>query len=400
MSGKKICLVAGLLVVLLLNACGAPKVDVAGDGVGQRGTEESGETPGGASLSDKLQSMDGAGRQEGTGGAAQDETGKQDGKEGSAQDGMDGSGREDAGTGTGSGSGADQESSGSDPAAGDGAEQEWTEEELLAYLAQFLPTASHKPDYIQPVIDALAGLPEEKPESMLKQKDVDCDTLQWFNGTYAMFLESVGMDYHFVGGNDDRRSSEVDYIQGQLESSWGITDRATSIDTLYWLAESGHASGYAEDIQAMALYGYLEMPEEELRKSLLEMADGESLTEEDAVAVADYFLKEKALYEACGENGLDAWDYCRFMQIAGSCYYAGYLTLEESLAVQLETAKAIQQQFSSWDEMNQSYLQGYIFWVGDSTAAYIRERAYERLQKAKDSPFNTLDFKMTLEKFW
>ena len=70
------------------------------------------------------------------------------------------------------------------------------------------------------------------------------------------------------------------------------------------------------------------------------------------------------------------------------------------MRVQLECARAIQQQFDSWDEMNQSYLQGYIFWVGNPTAAYIRERAYERLQDAKDSPFKLLDFQMSLEQFW
>lgn len=281
-----------------------------------------------------------------------------------------------------------------------GESEELTEEELMEYLAQFLPVASHKPEYAQPVVDALEALPEEKPESALKQKDVDCDTLQWFNATYAMFLESSGMDYHLIGGNDDRSSSNVDYIRNQLDRSWGITDRASTVDTLYWLIQSGHAEGFAEEIQMMGLYGFLELSKEELRQTVLEMADGENLTEENALSVADYFWQEIAIYETCGENGIDAWDYCRFMQIAGSCYYAGYLTLEESLDVQLEAARAIQMQFGSWEEMNQSYLQGYIFWVDNSTAAYIRERAYERLQEAKDSPFRLLDFDMPLEKFW
>lgn len=192
----------------------------------------------------------------------------------------------------------------------------------------------------------------------------------------------------------------MDYIKNQLDRSWGIIDRSSAIDTLYWLAQSGHAEGFADDIQMMGLYGFLELSEEELRRTILDMVDGESLTEEDAVSLTEYFIQEMEIYEACGENGIDAWDYCRFMQIAGSCYYAGYITLEESLIVQLEGARTIQQQFDSWDEMNQSYLQGYIFWVGNPTAAYIRERAYERLQDVKDSPFKLLDFQMSLEKFW
>lgn len=431
----------GALMAVILTGCGGGAIDVSDSSSGQEDVaivsdtvspdgsrsrnENAGTENGAENGSEALQDVTGdrgkkrsettgdisgageAGREDkaeekgtGTGGVPDEngEDGRQNNKENNEDNSAESSGSETDGTAGGEAHGTGEAQAGAGEEIPDW--EDMTEEEWLEYLEQYLPTASRKPDYIQPIIDALDMLPREKPDSTLRQRDVDCDALQWFNGTYAMFLESSGSDYHFVGGYDDQSSSSVDYIRSQLESSWGITDRASAIDTLYWLALSGHAADYAKEIQLMALYGFLDLSEEELRKAVLDRVNGESLTEESAIKVVEYFLRQKAVYEACGENGMDAWDYCRFMQIAGNTYYAGYLTLEESLSVQLECARAIQQQFASWDEMNQSYLQGYIFWVDNSTATYIRERAYERLQNAEDSPFNRLDFKMPLEKFW
>lgn len=88
------------------------------------------------------------------------------------------------------------------------------------------------------------------------------------------------------------------------------------------------------------------------------------------------------------------------MQISGNCYYVSYLTLEECLTIQLATAKAIQDEFDSWDAMNNSYLRGYSYWCNGSTISYAHSLwAYEDLQKEPDCPFTTLDFDMTLEKF-
>lgn len=364
----------GLLAALALTSCGIPSAGSWGDGLEQTGLPQ--EDPAEAA-GDETEGADGMSAVGGT----------QDVESGLSQ-GTDGGTREEGS--------AVQESQVPSWGASAAAEPAI----MLAEYAQLLPAASRKSRYTQPALDVLAGLPEEKPESALRQRDVDCDTLQWFNATYAMFIEGLNRDYHFMGGTDDSSGRDRDYIVSQLKQSWGISDRESATETLYWLLSSGHAEGFAEDIQVMAYYGWLELPEEEMRREIMSHVDGESMTEENMTALADYFVREQAVYAVCGKNGIDAWDYCRFMQIAANSYYAGYLTLEESLELQLETAKAIQQQFSSWEEMNQSYLQGYIFWVDNSTAAYLRERAYERLQKAEDSPYKTLDFQMTLEKFW
>lgn len=141
--------------------------------------------------------------------------------------------------------------------------------------------------------------------------------------------------------------------------------------------------------------------EYELRRFIYAIGEEAGWTEQELRDTTDYYLEMWKLYEICGENGIDAWDYCRIMQVSGNCYYAGYLTLEECLTIQLATAKVIQDEFDSWDAMNTSYLRGYSYWNYGSTAAYAhRLWAYQDLQKETDCPFVTLDFDMKLEKFW
>lgn len=99
---------------------------------------------------------------------------------------------------------------------------------------------SHKDEYAAELYNLIISLPEEKPASTLKQKDVDCDTLQWFNATYSMFTYHSGTDYHLVGGYSDETDTIDIYVLNGLEQSWGITDRASAIESIAWLAYEGH----------------------------------------------------------------------------------------------------------------------------------------------------------------
>lgn len=260
---------------------------------------------------------------------------------------------------------------------------------------------SHKQEYATDLFKLIIFLPEEKPESTLKQRDVDCDTLQWFNATYSIFTYQSEADYHLVGGYSDETDVLDSYVLDGLEQSWGITDRASAIESLAWLAYAGHVLEYTDTLQLMYDTGMLTDDENDVARVIYAIGEEEGWTKEECSELSSYYGKVRYHYENTGENGIDAWDYCRIMQISGNCYYAGYLTLEECLTIQLATAKVIQDEFDSWDAMNTSYLQGYSYWTYGSSAAYAhRLWAYQDLQKESDCPFATLDFNMKLEKFW
>lgn len=259
---------------------------------------------------------------------------------------------------------------------------------------------SHKDEYISDLYYVIATLPENKPESTLKQKDVDCDTLQWFNATYAAFTYHAGADYHRVGGFSDESGTIDSFVTDGLEQSWGITDRTSAIDTLAWLAVEGHVTDYVSVMKTMEEVGMYEIKDYELGRFLRDLLASENLTDDEHLELLDFYDAMLYMNEKCGENGIDAWDYCRIMQISGSCYYAGLLTLEECLDIQLATAQVIQDEFDSWETMNNSYLRGYSYWSYGSNSYYHRLWALQDLMNEADCPFTALDFNMELEKFW
>ena len=58
----------------------------------------------------------------------------------------------------------------------------------------------------------------------------------------------------------------------------------------------------------------------------------------------------------------------------------------------------IQPQFESWDDFIASYLRGYEYWSGESSAE--RQAVYEDIKRQGIvSPYQ-VDFKMQLEKTW
>lgn len=299
--------------------------------------------------------------------------------------------------------GEETEQTAEDETASEDTQSSLSEDELARELEELINNLimpTHKEEYVDSIKEVLASLPEEKPDSSLKQKDVDCDTLQWFNATYAMFVYSLGDDYHYIGGFNDEFNSRKDYLRDQLKKSWGITDRKTAIETLSWLATEGHAADYAETIQMMDLGGILSCSNEELTEYLSTLAKEEQMSEEDTKYMIEYYLHLRKINDICRDNGIDGWDYCRMMQISGNSYFAGFITLEECLSIQLAVACAIQDQFDSWQEINDSYYYGYSYWAYGSYMVSLRKTSYDELAAKDDSPWKILDFNMPLEKFW
>lgn len=97
-----------------------------------------------------------------------------------------------------------------------------------------------------------------------------------------------------------------------------------------------------------------------------------------------------------------AWDYSRAMLLCSSLREAGFITQEEQVTRQLQMAPSIQRSFSSWDDFNAHYLNGFSSWAyavgrGDSVAR--RKSWYDYLKKISNNPF-LIDWNLKLEKQW
>lgn len=221
------------------------------------------------------------------------------------------------------------------------------------------------------------------------------DTVKWMNTTYAMLTSANGGNINLIGGYKKNSVNEA-IVQGGLESSWSVTDRATADETLDWILSEGHRMDFLDDMDAMQQDGLMDLSDNELKTALASYG----FTEDEAAC----YVEVSKAYKENGEHAIDAWDYCRALQLLGWYYVAGYYTEQETLDKSLEIATTLQQQFGSWDELAESYLVGYNYWSTDDpndpesdTAA--RRKVYTDLKNSKENPY-TLDWNTKLEKTW
>lgn len=140
---------------------------------------------------------------------------------------------------------------------------------------------------------------------------------------------------------------------------------------------------------------------ENLIKSLLSESRREIVFKEATENIkVDKFKNEfKTYYETSGKKASIAWDYARAMHIAGISYLAGYYSKEEALDKSLEISKLIQKDFSSWDEYNESFLEGFENTTNNKEATKLLKTRIDNLKKSPTSPYK-IQWNMVLEKNW
>lgn len=221
------------------------------------------------------------------------------------------------------------------------------------------------------------------------KKEEEPDTIKWFNASFAILTEINGQDYTVYCGMKD---SELDKLRvtAALEQSWGITDRQGAEEMQEWLMSEGHRTDFVEWGQYMEEAGIEDIPEEdwnEVLQEALEMDETET----------EFWIDMYKMYKEYGEHAIDAWDYCRALNLLCFYYAADLYTKEEALDASLEIAKEMQSIYGSWDELIDSYLRGYEYWSEESSDE--RRAIYEDLKSRDDNPF-AIDYNIILEKTW
>lgn len=216
----------------------------------------------------------------------------------------------------------------------------------------------------------------------------ETDTVQWFNASYAILTDANGQDYNIFGGAEPSTILEMQY-QSMLDSSWGVTDRASADETLDWILTEGHRDDFKLTSEILTQM-VEECGEDGLVDYLIQEFDE---TQEEA----EFDASTYEMYKEYGETAIDGWDYCRALSLLSFYYMAGYYTKEEALDKSLEIAKTVQPLFTSWDELIDSYLRGYEYWAEADSSE--RREIYEELLAADDNPFR-VDYNITLEKTW
>lgn len=231
------------------------------------------------------------------------------------------------------------------------------------------------------------------------QVDIDSDTIQWFNACYAAMTRENKEDITLIGGVDAGDEKEREAKQEELKETWGIMDRESAIDTIYYLIYYGYHGKYESHLAVMTEKGLRDIDAEEFENAL-----GSFINRKDDSEMYNRYKAVYSAYHVMGDRGIDAWDYCNAMLLYGEGYAAGYFTTDEAMNSSLVLAKAMQFEFANWDDMIESYFWGYNYWMGDDVSGKYSDTEvhwdiYKELLTENNSPYS-LPWDLKLEDTW
>lgn len=235
-----------------------------------------------------------------------------------------------------------------------------------------------------------------KQEAKAKEEESLPETILWFNASYAPLTYSNRCDWELVGGMRPTDSNK-EFCQKMLKRDWGIKDRDSAIEKIENLKRNGHREKCRACLEELKKLGILNINNEaEAVRAIRDAGIEEN--------VFRYVLAYEMYQSGLDADYIAAWDLCRVNHLYADFYICGYMTYEEAMDGSLENSVALQQMYSSWDEMVVAYLIGYQFWQSDpmeteDSPTKTRYQCYLDLLEMEDGPY-TLDWDMKLEKSW
>ena len=200
---------------------------------------------------------------------------------------------------------------------------------------------------------------------------------------------AVAAPYHAghqtpIDGPDPHPSAEVkERLRTMLSRDWGIEDRASLIQRLNALGESGHRRRHVPAVQ-----GYSLLPADAYQRMRERFAE-KAKSDEDAAA--ELFRLDAAYHDMPGVRGASflAFDAARAVMLARSGYSLGWLTEAETWTFVLQVGHAVQAGFASWEAYGRDYTLGRQFWAGTAQPSLFDRLVTQLLQETR-SPWRQL----------
>jgi hypothetical protein len=155
-----------------------------------------------------------------------------------------------------------------------------------------------------------------------------------------------------------------------LSRDWGCDNRAVLLDLIARMTDGGHNVSFAK--------AYHEL-------SALTEEDDEQWLQANGDKDRAWLELTKSLGDRWGDKQIKAWDWFRMMHLTAWGYIAGYIDLQESYDLMTPVIQRLRQSFSSWDEANRNYIDGYAWWSGTDitrpdTEYKLRLNLYESIR--------------------
>jgi hypothetical protein len=169
------------------------------------------------------------------------------------------------------------------------------------------------------------------------------NTLPAFGGKSRFGAKPVGS-----GVTNALDTTGPDYGRSILTDSWSINSRAKLITTVTRMTAHGHNGDFLRDA------AYI---------SSLSAAEYQKILADATETDAYMFPYTKQLGAKWGSRGILCWDLFRMSNLVQWGYLAGYVTYPEALALLEPAARALHDNFTSWDQAYENYLDGYNWWA-------------------------------------
>lgn len=190
-------------------------------------------------------------------------------------------------------------------------------------------------------------------------------------GSVLIFLND-GNPYYFGGYliTEDNKNGAANI----LSASWDIGSREDLLVQIQNLLAEGDRVAFRKEAKEMNA-----MSKKQLKTAMKQLS-GDLLLHYELVQYN---------WEKWGSKGLLAWDMCRISHLVQWGYVAGYLSREEAQALIEPAARRLQKDFTSWEEVQNNWLDGFCLFAGidpetSNTDYTNRKSLYERLVKAED----------------
>lgn len=209
-----------------------------------------------------------------------------------------------------------------------------------------------------------AGTAEETASP--NTEDPDSNLGQWARAMGSVLMHMNNGNLYYFGGYDvsEYNAGEARKI---LEQSWSIKNRKQLLRQIKQLIKG---ESYAEYIQvAKEVNSYTAKQLEEILSQLPE-------------STSRYYSLVQYNWDKWQKRGVLAWDLCRVSLLAQWGFLAGYITIEEAQAVIEPAARKLQKKFTSWEDVQMNWLDGYAWWAEIDTddGKYLeRKEAYEEV---------------------
>lgn len=189
----------------------------------------------------------------------------------------------------------------------------------------------------------VAATPESIQKVVDHNEEKNSNLGQWGRamGSVLIYLND-GSPYYFGGymTTKDNKKSAINI----LSSSWNINSRKKLLKQIQLLIETGDRESFYEEAKDMD-----QMSKEELKKAMKQLS-GDLLV---------HYQMVQYNWETWKKNGLLAWDMCRISHLAQWGYIAGYLDCKEAQALIEPAAENLKKNFTSWEEVQNNWLDGY-----------------------------------------